>query len=236
MGGEAIGGRRALILADGEMASRAAIEAAWPGALDDIDLVIAADGGARHATALAVVVGRWVGDGDSLPASDLERLRAAGTPIELFEHDRDESDTELAIRAAVREGAVDITVLGAFGGPRLDHALANVALLADPALRGRRAVLLDAAARVRLVRAPGEDGESVETRLAGHVGDLVSLLPFGVEAEGVRTEGLRYPLRDETLHVGAARGLSNVRLAERASFVLGSGLLLVIETPATLSR
>jgi thiamine pyrophosphokinase len=95
---------------------------------------------------------------------------------------------------------------------------------------------VDAAARVRLVRAPGDDGEPVETRLDGRVGDLVSLLPFGVEAERVRTDGLRYPLNGETLDVGAARGLSNVRLSEHASFVLGGGLLLVIETPATLSR
>jgi thiamine pyrophosphokinase len=236
MDGEAIAGKRALILADGETASRAAIEAAWPGALEGVDLVIAADGGARHAAALGVTVGRWVGDGDSLPPSDLERLRAGGTPIELYEHDKDESDTELAIRAAVREGAVDIIVVGGFGGPRLDHALANVALLAHPLLRGRTGVLVDAAARVRLVRAPGADGEPVEMRLDGRIGDLVSLLPFGVEAERVRTDGLRYPLNDETLEVGAARGLSNVRLSEHASFVLGGGLLLVVETPATLSQ
>jgi thiamine pyrophosphokinase len=229
-------GRRAAILADGDSAGRAAIDAAWPGSLDGIDVVIAADGGARHAAGLGLRIDRWVGDGDSLQPEALERLRTSGTPIELSPHDKDESDTELAIRAAIREGATDLVVLGAFGGARFDHAIANVALLADPILRGRRAVLLDAGARVRLVRAPGQDGEPVVTRLDGRPDDLVTLLPFGIDAEGIRTDGLRYPLRDEMLSVGAARGLSNVRLRETASITLRSGLLLVIETPATLSR
>jgi hypothetical protein len=42
-------------------------------------------------------------------------------------------------------------------------------------------------------------------------------------------------LRDETLLLGSARGLSNIRRASDASFVLGQGAVLVIETPATLS-
>lgn len=229
------GRRRAVVIADGDTAGRAAIEAAWPGSLADVDFVVAADGGARHAAALGLRIDRWVGDGDSLPPDALEALRAAGTPIELSDHDKDESDTELAIQAAVRDGATEVIVLGAFGGPRFDHAIANVALLADPLLRGRTAILLDASARVRLVRAPGDDGRPVTVRLDGRPADTVTLLPFGVDAERVRTEGLRYPLRDETLHVGAARGLSNVRVGERASFTLESGLLLVIETPVTLS-
>ncbi len=228
------GSRRAVILADGDTAGRAAIEAAWPGSLDGVDVVIAADGGARHAAALGLRIDRWVGDGDSLPPDELERLRAAGTPIDLSDHDKDESDTELAIRAAVRDGATDLIVIGAFGGARFDHAMANVALLADPILHGRTAVLLDASARVRLVRAPGDDGRPVLTRLDGRLGDIVTLLPFGVDAERVRTDGLRYPLREEPLRLGAARGLSNVRVSEAASFLLGSGLVLVIETPATL--
>jgi hypothetical protein len=35
--------------------------------------------------------------------------------------------------------------------------------------------------------------------------------------------------------MGAARGLSNVRTAETASVVLERGILLVVETPVTLS-
>ena len=227
--------RRALVLANGDVGSRADLEAAWPGWAEGIELVVAADGGARHANGLGLAVDHWIGDGDSLPPAELERLRGAGIPVEVVAHDKDESDTELALGIAIAAGATDIVVLGAFGGRRLDHALANVSLLGRPALLDRRTALLDVGARVRLVRAPGRDGGPLTTSLAGRSGDLVSLLPFGADVEGVTTAGLRYPLADEPLLLGAARGLSNVRVAADASFTLRRGSLLVVETPVRLS-
>ena len=50
------------------------------------------------------------------------------------------------------------------------------------------------------------------------------------------TEGLRYPLRRETLVLGTARGVSNVRVGGHATVALESGAVLVVETPVTLSR
>lgn len=233
---DATGGRRrALVLADGDVADRLVIDAAWPGWSDAVTLVVAADGGARHAERLGLVIDRWVGDGDSIAPAELEALRASGIPIELVAAEKNESDTELAIGAAVAAGADEVVVLGAFGGRRLDHAIANLTLLAHPALGRREAILLDGSARVRLVRAPGPDPGPVITSLAGRVGDLVSLIPFGGDAEGITTSGLHYPLRGETLGLGSARGLSNIRRATDASFVLGHGAILVIETPDTLS-
>ena len=226
---------RALVLADGDLGSRDEIEAGWPGSLDEVVVVIAADGGARHAGPLGVRIDHWVGDGDSLPAADIDRLRELGIPVDLVARDKDESDTELAVRRAVAEDPSEIVILGAFGGARLDHELANVFLLADPMLAGRSAVLLDAAVRIRLVGAPDVGGSAASISLPGRVGDLVSLLPFGGDVEGVRTSGLRYPLHDEPLRMGAARGLSNVRTAETASVVLERGILPVVETPVTLS-
>ena len=229
------GSRRAIVLADGDVADREALDAAWPGWSDGVAIVVAADGGARHAARLGLPIHSWVGDGDSIDAGDLAELRARGIPVDLVGTDKDESDAELAITAAVAAGAYEVVVLGAFGGRRLDHSIANLSLLAHPALEGRPAVLLDASARVRLVRAPGKEGDPVITQLPGRVGDLVSLIPFGADALRIRTDGLHYPLRDETLLMGSARGLSNVRRAVDASFVLGRGAVLVIETPATLS-
>ena len=228
-------GGRAVVLADGDVADRSVLDAAWPGWSDGVAVVVAADGGARHAARLGLRIDRWVGDGDSVDPGQLDDLRAEGVSVDLVPADKDASDTELAIAAAVAAGAAEVVVLGAFGGPRLDHAIANLTLLAHPALGRRAASLLDGTARVRLVRAPGEDGGPVETPLPGRIGDLVSLIPFGGDANDVRTDGLHDPLRDETLLLGSARGLSNIRRAADASFVLGRGAILVIETPATLS-
>lgn len=225
---------QAIVLADGEVAERDRIDAAWPGWDEPDAIVVAADGGLRHAAALGFGVTAWVGDGDSVDRAALQRLEAEGVPVQRASRDKDESDAELAVLEAVRRGAGRVMILGALGGERVDHELANVLLLALPALRGHEACLLDAAARISLIDAPDVGGRPVVRGLPGRVGDRISLLSLGPSAEGVTTHGLTFPLRDEPLPIGPARGLSNERRAADASLTVRSGRLLVIETPATL--
>jgi thiamine pyrophosphokinase len=222
-----LAGTHALILADGAPAEPGALDRVWPGWDAAIDLVIAADGGARHAAGLGRAIDLWVGDGDSLGAAGLEALRSTGVPIELAPVDKDESDTELAIVAAVAAGASRLTILGALGGARFDHSLANVWLLAHESLVGRTACLLDERARIRLLPSGRHD-------LAGRIGDLVSLFPFGGDAEGLTTRGLRYPLADEPLRSGSVRGLSNVRETTAAAVWVRIGRVLVVEIAASI--
>jgi thiamine pyrophosphokinase len=191
---------------------------------------VAADGGWDKAASLSLRPNLLVGDADSLPQARFAALAEEGVPIERSPTDKDESDAELALLAALRRGATHVTVLGALGGKRFDHALANVGLLSLPDPEDAEVELLDGATRVRLVRAPATGGGAVSYPLAGATGDLVSLLPLGVPAVGVTTDGLKYPLRDETLALGPARGLSNVRIAADAGVTLRGGCLLVIET------
>ncbi|HYC06620.1 MAG TPA: thiamine diphosphokinase [Candidatus Binatia bacterium] len=225
---------RALVVADGEPIDAAATEAAWPGWADGIALVVAADGGARLAERLVRSLGDGrraidliVGDGDSLGEEQLSRFEAAGVPVERSPAEKDESDTELAVRAALARGATDVVIVGAVGG-RLDHTVANLSLLAAPALAGRSCAILDSTTRVTLLSGPAERD------FVGRAGDIVSLLPLGDGVTGVKTDGLAYPLRDERLPFGPARGLSNVRTTEVATVSVRTGRLLVVETPATL--
>lgn len=220
-----------VVVADGDVAERAAIDAAWPGWDAGVGLVIAADGGFRRARLLGLAPGLLVGDLDSLDPLLAAEVAASGIPVLRSRTDKDESDTELALLQAARRGPARVTVLGAFGGPRLDHALANVWLLAHPGLEGVEVSLLDARTRVRLVSARGPS--PAQLALPGPVGGVVSLLPLGGDAEGITTRGLAYPLRGEPLRTGPARGLSNVRTAVDASLQLERGRLLVIESAGT---
>ncbi|MFL5726602.1 MAG: thiamine diphosphokinase [Chloroflexota bacterium] len=219
--------KHALVLADGAVEPVAEIDRTWPGWSGGVDLVIAADGGARHAGALGVRVDRWVGDGDSIDEADLAHLAEAGVSIDRAAVDKDETDAELALLAAVSAGAERITIVGALGGERLDHELGNVWLLAHPSLGGRDGQLVGGRTRIRLL-SPGK------TELLGRFGDGVSLLPFGGDVAGITTDGLRYPLRDEPLVIGRSRGLSNVRTQTIAVVEFRAGRLLVVETPARL--
>ncbi len=221
-------GLRAIVVADGDPPTRAALDAAWPDWDAGTDLVVAADGGARLADALGLPIHRWVGDGDSLDDAGLSELRSRGVPVALADPDKDASDTELGLLAAIDAGAERITIIGALGGPRPDHALANIALLGHPAAFRRELQIIDPTARIRLL-----DSVSGRLDLAGRVGDLVSLIPLEA-VTGVTTTGLRFPLVGDTLVVGPARGISNIRAASEASVAIRSGRLLVVEAPATL--
>jgi thiamine pyrophosphokinase len=230
--------RHAIVVADGDVPPRAAIDAAWPGWDADLADVLAADGGFARARSLGLLPRLLVGDLDSLAPGPLAAAEAEGIEVLRVRADKDESDTELAVLEAVRRGATRVTVLGALGGPRIDHALANVWLLAHPGLVGVEATLLDARSRIVLVCAPGPDFGPVHRRLPGPAGAVVSLLPLGGDVAGVTTIGLRYPLRDEPLVTGPARGLSNVRVAPDAAVTVRRGRLLVVESataPAGLS-
>lgn len=222
--------RHALVVAAGDVSDRGRLDAAWPGWADGIAEVIAADGGLVRARALGLRVDLLVGDLDSLAPELAAGAERAGTPVLRVPVAKDESDTELALLEAVRRGATRVTVLGAFGGPRLDHAIANLWLLAHPGLDGIEVALLDHASRAWLLSAPGPDGGAVTRPLPGRVGATISLFPAGGDVTGITTTGLRYPLRDEPLRTGPARGLSNVRTVADARVTVRAGRLLVVES------
>ena len=71
-----------------------------------------------------------------------------------------------------------------------------------------------------------------QVQLAGTPGGLCSLLPLGGPAVGVLTDGLRFPLRRETLAPGTTRGVSNEFLGTSATVSLDDGVLLAV-VPAT---
>ena len=191
--------------------------------LTDADIVIAADSGACWLEQVGVTPGLLVGDLDSVGEPLVERYAAAGVGIDRHPAAKDESDAELALARAVAEGADRIVILGALDGERLDHELANLLLLADPAWRGRDLRIVRGTTTVRALHS----GESLD--LEGAPGDLVTLLPVAGDAQGVTTEGLRYPLTDEELRFGRSRGLSNVVERAGASVWLKNGTLLVVE-------
>ncbi len=185
-------------------------------------MLIAADSGAATALRLGYIPAYIVGDFDSLDTQLVEQARASGSHIISAAVEKDETDTELAVQLAIEQGATQITLLGALGGERFDHAMANVLLLA-----GFDTVpiqIIDGLSTCWLLRGPGH------TAIDGQIGDLLSLFPLAGDATGIRTQGLYYPLHGETLRFGKPRGVSNELTAEQAEVALENGFLLVIHT------
>lgn len=193
--------------------------------MHDADVVVAADGGANWLVQQRLTPDVVVGDMDSLDPELASELEAHRTRLVRHSCAKDQTDAELALLEAVDQGARRITVLGALGG-RIDHALANVHLLLMPQLSGVHTVLFDGASYLWVTRD--------QTEISGVTGDVVSLIPLAGDATGVETDGLAYPLCGETLHCGAARGVSNILSGPIAHVTLRSGVLLVVFTPSAL--
>ena len=186
------------------------------------DLVIAADAGALALERWGIDPGLVVGDLDSLGLERAADIGRRGATVIPFPAEKAESDLELAMRYALESGADDIVILGAFGR-RLDHAMANMLLLADPAYRGWALRAVRGYEQLRALHG------GKRLTLDSPVGAIVTLLPVGGDARGVTTRGLRYGLDGDTLHFGRSRGLSNEITASPASVSLEHGVLFVIE-------
>jgi thiamine pyrophosphokinase len=185
------------------------------------DKIIAADGGALHCLALKLIPDIVIGDFDSLREPEILQLKEAGSQFKRFPTHKDFTDLELAFQYACELGAQEIVVLGAFGF-RWDQTLANLLLLVSPELSCRSIRFVDNHQEVTLIRA-GTPAEVI-----GQPGDIVSLIPVSGDAVGITTYGLEYPLNNETLTFGKARGVSNVLLNTKAEISLHEGLLICI--------
>jgi len=181
--------------------------------------VIAADRGLDYALALGLDVTVAVGDFDSVTTEALAAAEKAGVPIERHPPDKDATDLELALDAAVGMAPGRILVLAGTGG-RLDHELSALLLLASDRYAAADVDALVGAALVHVVRGSRE--------LVGQRGELCTLLAANGSAVGVTTEGLQYPLRGETLEPGSSRGVSNVFEGEAARIEVEQGVLLAI--------
>ena len=162
-----------------------------------------------------------IGDLDSVSLSDVSELQAAGVEIRQYPVEKDETDLELALLAAVSAGYKSIWLVAALGG-RLDQTLANINLLLLPELADRDVRLFDGMEEVFLIRD--------QVTIHGQPGEIVSLIPLQGPVAGITTRGLQYPLKAETLYPERSRGISNRLLGKIARVQVESGTLLCIHT------
>jgi thiamine pyrophosphokinase len=185
--------------------------------------VVAADIGWRHAAALGLRVDVVVGDLDSLTDDEVRAATAAGARIDRHPVDKDATDLELAMDAALEHGARTIVVIDGGPGARVDHFLANALVLAHP--RYAAAVVHGALSHSWVTVVHPERRATI----TGRTGATVSLLPVGGHAEGVTTSGLRWPLTGGRLDAHSTRGVSNELTDVAASVSITAGTLLVVQ-------
>lgn len=187
------------------------------------DGIIAADGGWRLACALNLKPQLIIGDLDTLTPDEVTLAQNEGIPIERHCVNKNESDLELAIFAAHRQGATRLTLIGVLGG-QWDHCLLN--LLAPLSLchqLGIWARLVATNAEIYLLT-PGSYQIQVPLQ------SRISLAALSPRVEGLTSKGLFYRLKDDTLSRHQTRGLANITIDPLPRLQLNRGeLLLVLE-------
>lgn len=182
--------------------------------LRDGDMIVAADSGYDHVRHMGLTPDVVIGDMDSVKnepvAAQIIRLNVM----------KDDTDTEAAVSAAVERGADELLILGAIGS-RADHSLANILLLKKLDDMGVKACIANEHNEIYFMR------DTIT--LSGKCGDLVSVLPL-CELIGVTNTGLLYALSGETLHFGAARGVSNVMTQSECTISALSGCAIVTKS------
>lgn len=186
---------------------------------DAADFVIAADSGLVAALAAGILPDLAVGDFDSLPDRGALAAMPPGTVFE-YPTDKDDTDTELAIRIAAERGADWIGIAGG-GGGRLDHLLGVFSLFARrPGLAPRA---WHTGAESAYAIAAGETA-----RFGALPGDIVSVFPAGCGgSSGMASEGLKWPLEGLVWEKGGF-GISNVATGAGLSISAGANGLVVI--------
>lgn len=189
--------------------------------IQDDDHLICADGGTAHCLRIDRLPHVIVGDLDSLDPALVERLAQQGVVIETHPPAKNETDLELALDRALRDGASEIVMVGALGG-RLDQSLANLLIL------GQRewpvpVRVTDGNQTAQVVR-PGET-----LTIHGSPGSTVSAIPLSDTVTGITYTGMSYPLTDHTLGLGSTRGISNELSESTATVRIGSGLLMIVQ-------
>lgn len=186
------------------------------------DFIIGADRGALSLMKSGYELDAAIGDFDSVSVQEKAMIQAQSRYfMECDPVYKDLTDTEMALRYAMDQGAEHIMLLGVLGS-RWDHSLANIQLLRIALERRVCCIIADEHNEIRLMDA------SSPLRLPQSPHTHVSLLPLTLEVSGVTLTGFKYPLHDALLQLGSTLGISNVLTADEGIITIRSGLLLVI--------
>ena len=185
--------------------------------------VICADSGYKHAKKLKlkpdVIVGDFDSYGGKLP-KDCEIIRTVP--------EKDDTDTIMAVRIAIERGYDLIYLYGALGGPRFDHAFANIQTMLFAREHGASLILIGNG----LVGIQGaEAGVAMycdESERWGCRYLSVFALTETVRIKSLR--GVKYPLENYEMKASYPIGVSNEIIGEQAFLEIESGLALVMQT------
>ena len=186
--------------------------------------IIAGDRGLEALYQLKIIPNHVVGDFDSVSPEILEFYKKQPKIIfHTYNAEKDNTDTDIALKLAIQMKTSEITILGALG-KRMDHAIANIHILKDALGANIPCQILDEHNRIYLVNTE----KTLEKDKV--YGKYISLIPLTSTVEGLTLKGFKYPLNKYNLPIGTSLGISNEIIEDIAHIEMEKGILIVIES------
>ncbi len=177
--------------------------------------IICADGGANKARAFGIMPQYIIGDLDSI--TQKTRHYFSSVPI-IHDADQNSTDLEKVLEHLLTNNFTSAAIIGATG-ERPDHTMSNFSIL----LKYHKKLSLqffDERCTVEIVQK--------KIRFGAVVGQQISLIPMGT-CVGITTEGLKFPLKNESLELGVREGSSNEAIKSAITISMKSGSLLLFK-------
>lgn len=190
----------------------------YSGIVAEGDIIICADGGANYAYEMGLVPAYIVGDMDSIKPEIKDFFTSRQTVVKKYPRRKDFTDTQLALSLAEELGADEILFLGTLG-KRLDHTLSNLYSGIDMAIMGKQVAHFSPDCMVYVT--------ARRIVIAGHKGDVVSVLPLSEKALGVCEKGFEYPLENVVLEKKNPYTVSNTLADEYGEISVDEGILAI---------
>ncbi|MCD4817312.1 MAG: thiamine diphosphokinase [Candidatus Cloacimonetes bacterium] len=185
--------------------------------VNNIDFIIAADGGANSCSSLHLIPDIIIGDLDSI--SDEAKTNFSQIPI-LYIKNQNETDLQKALEYALNKKPDKIYIFACLG-KREDHSLINLLILNNFVQKHRIKIeLITKSARFRIL--PFGNHEIINRK-----NKIVSLFSYNT-IENLNLSGFQYELKNKN-YLNNFIGLSNVYTSDRSTIKFSSGVVFLIE-------
>ncbi|MBO8165881.1 MAG: thiamine diphosphokinase [Kosmotoga sp.] len=175
--------------------------------------VVAVDSGAEYLRELNIIPDLLIGDLDSIDPETLNWCLSKKVKVIKFSHDKDETDTELALKELASMGFESVLLLTAMG-EREDHFLATLLLLLQFSRTFELKILSE---RLEIGLVYGY------RTLPAVPSETWSIFPLGESIPRVTLKGFKYELNAKKMPFEKPFGVSNIALKNEVEITAEEG-------------
>jgi thiamine pyrophosphokinase len=186
------------------------------------DIVIGVDRAAYWLIRHGKIPDGAIGDFDSCTPQELAVIKKHVKHIQSFSPEKNFTDTELALREALKRNPREIIIFGGLGN-RMDHSLAVISLLAW-SLKTKTAISMEDETNCMMLL---WRGRTILNKREGY--RYVSIIPYTNSIQ-ITLSGFKYTLDKKIIARGQTIGISNEFLDRQAEIMLHRGSAFIIQS------